>query len=244
MTSMISMMSPARMALSTAAMMVAMMLPSFAPMLWRYHRRTMRGSAALRQTALFAAGYAAVWTLASLTLFAMSAELSPTALMGISFAPATVGLVALFAGAAQCSPWKARQLLRCRAREDLEPRSAAKAVSDGCRLGIDCCLSCAPLMAMLFAAGLMDMRMMVMITAAITAERITPRGERIARLTGAVAVIVGLFVCTGAVERLTSLPVARQHLEAGTLGDRSNAFDISNHLPLHRGMSEQQPRTR
>jgi hypothetical protein len=44
----------------------------------------------------------------------------------------------------------------------------------------------------------MDAPMMLVITAAITAERVTPSGERIARLTGAVALIVGLIMCVRA----------------------------------------------
>jgi hypothetical protein len=44
----------------------------------------------------------------------------------------------------------------------------------------------------------MDAPMMLVITAAISAERVTPSGERIARLTGAVALIVGLIMCVRA----------------------------------------------
>lgn len=53
-------------------------------------------------------------------------------------------------------------------------------------------------MAILFVAGLMDLRMMLAITAAITAERVAPAGVRVARLTGALALIVGLMICVRA----------------------------------------------
>jgi predicted metal-binding membrane protein len=50
-------------------------------------------------------------------------------------------------------------------------------------------------MALLLVAGLTDARMMVVITAAITAERVAPGGARVARLTGALAVVAGLVMC-------------------------------------------------
>ena len=65
----------------------------------------------------------------------------------------------------------------------------------GCRLGVDCCLSCAAPVAVLYVAGLMDVGMMMLITAAITAERVAPGGARIARLTGGVALMAGLLMC-------------------------------------------------
>jgi predicted metal-binding membrane protein len=50
-------------------------------------------------------------------------------------------------------------------------------------------------MVVLLVAGLTDTRMMVVITAAITAERVAPAGARIARLTGALALVAGLVMC-------------------------------------------------
>jgi predicted metal-binding membrane protein len=49
-------------------------------------------------------------------------------------------------------------------------------------------------MAILLVAGVMDLRAMAVVTAAITAERIAPAGERVARAVGVVAVGVGLFL--------------------------------------------------
>src|SRR4051812_31167082 len=100
-----SMTSPSMMALMTVAMMVAMMLPSVAPTLWRYHRqlRAMRTPSAWLLTSLYAVGYASVWGTIGLALFAIDAEL-PT------FAPEALGAVILCAGAVQRSRWKAQQL--------------------------------------------------------------------------------------------------------------------------------------
>jgi hypothetical protein len=59
-------------------------------------------------------------------------------------------------------------------------------------------------MTVLFVAGFMDARMMVVITAAITAERVAPSGVRVARLTGALALIAGLVMCVRAIGATTS----------------------------------------
>jgi predicted metal-binding membrane protein len=82
----------------TVAMMVAMMLPSIAPSLWRYHRalRAMRLARAGERTTLFAMGYASVWSAIALALFAMSTAISP-------FGPCATGAVVLCAGALQFS---------------------------------------------------------------------------------------------------------------------------------------------
>jgi len=200
--------SPTKMAVMTAVMMVAMMLPSIAPVSWRYHRHVQTlGESASLHTALLAAGYSTVWTVASLALFGISAALSPMRMpsMGPGLAPLSVGCVVLCVGLVQCSPWKERRLLRC--RECVEAHRGATTLSaawrTGCRLGIDCCLSCAAPMALLLVAGLMDTRMMFVITAAITGERVAPGGHIVARFTGALALVAGIAICIRAVATTT-----------------------------------------
>ena len=53
--------------------------------------------------------------------------------------------------------------------------------------------SCAGLMAILLVIGVMDLRAMAAVTAAITVERFAPNGVRVARAIGAVGVGAGLF---------------------------------------------------
>jgi predicted metal-binding membrane protein len=118
----------------------------------------------------------------------MSAKLPP-------LPPLTLGGVVLGAAVVQQSRWKARQLLRCRETCVIAPRNITAACWHGCRFGVDCSLSCAAPMAMLLATGLMDVRVMVVITSAITVERVAPDGARIARATGALAVAAGLIMC-------------------------------------------------
>jgi predicted metal-binding membrane protein len=50
------------------------------------------------------------------------------------------------------------------------------------------------MMATLLVIGVMDLRAMVIVAAAITAERLAPAAERVARATGAVAIGAGLFL--------------------------------------------------
>lgn len=182
--------SPTMTALMSAAMMAAMMLPSLAPTLWLYrrHLRTTRRRVA-RHTTLFAVGYAAVWSMFGGAISAVPAWRST---------PWMAGAIIVLAGAVQCSPWKAKQLLSCHHScvTGLPTMSSPlQSLHDGFRLGVHCCASCAAPMAVLLVAGLMDMRMMAVITAAITAERVAPAGVRIARLTGALTVIAGLIIC-------------------------------------------------
>jgi hypothetical protein len=49
-------------------------------------------------------------------------------------------------------------------------------------------------MAILRVIGVMDLRAMAVVTAAITVERLAPAGERVAQGIGAVVVGVGLFL--------------------------------------------------
>ena len=54
-------------------------------------------------------------------------------------------------------------------------------------------------MAMLLALGVMDLRAMAAVTAAITVERVAPAGQRVARAIGLVAVAAGALLIARAV---------------------------------------------
>jgi len=178
--------SPAMM----AAMMVAMMLPSFAPTLWRYHGAlsATRVPRAACWTLLFALGYTGIWSMIGGVLYALS---------DVRLGSWATGLVVVAAGLVQCTRWKATRLARCRhafAAGCAVRRGAATSLRDGWRFGVDCALSCAAPTAVLFAIGLMDTSAMAAITAAITAERLVPKGTHIARMTGAAAVCTGVIM--------------------------------------------------
>ena len=66
--------------------------------------------------------------------------------------------------------------------------------SSGLRLRLHCAKCNVGLMAILLGLGVMDLRAMAVVGAAITVERLAPIGERVARATGAVVVVAGLFL--------------------------------------------------
>ena len=69
----------------------------------------------------------------------------------------------------------------------------------GLRLGLHCTYCCASLTVILLVIGAMDLRAMTVVTAAITAERLAPAGEQVARGIGAAAIGAGLFLIARAV---------------------------------------------
>ena len=186
-------------------MMVAMMLPSLAPMLWRYHETVGRlgHSRAGRLTACAGIGYFVVWAALGAAAFPPGAAFAALAMQWPAFArsvPMAIGAVVLIAGMLQFSAWKARHLACC--RETLHcvveqgrasaPADIAHAWRLGLRHGLHCACCCAGSAAVLLAAGMMDLRVMAAVTAAITAERLAPNGERVARVIGAIVVAIGL----------------------------------------------------
>ena len=187
-------------------MMVAMMLPSLLPMLRRYRAAVgaAGGPRLGRLTVIVGLGYFVVWTLFGLAAFPLGVALAALEMRqpGLSRAvPFFVGAAVLVAGVLQLTPWKARQLACCRqapACGRTLPAGARTAWRHGLRLGLQCGRCCAGLMAVLLVIGVMDLRAMAVVTAAITIERLGPRGDRIARATGAVSVAAGLFLAARA----------------------------------------------
>ena len=183
-------------------MMVAMMLPSLVPMLWRYRRAVTRtdNQRLGRLTALVGVGYFCVWSVFGIAAFVLGAALAAAEMRVPALARAVasaVGVVVLIAGALQFSAWKAHHLACCRqvpAPDQALAADAGTAWGHGLRLGIHCSCCCAGLTAVLFAVGVMDLRAMAVVTAAITLERLAPAGERAARAVGAVVMAAGLLL--------------------------------------------------
>jgi predicted metal-binding membrane protein len=184
------------------SMMVAMMLPSLVPMLWRYRQAVDRtGETRLdRLTALVGVGYFLVWTGFGMAAFPLGLVLAAVEMQQPALAlavPIAAGVVVLIAGTLQFTTWKARQLACCReapGRGRTVPADAGTAFRHGLRLGLHCAYCCAGLTAILLVVGVMDLRAMAAVTGAITVERLAPAGERVARAIGAVIVGVGLFL--------------------------------------------------
>jgi predicted metal-binding membrane protein len=185
-----------------AVMMVAMMLPSLVPMLRRYREGV--GSVARARlgwlTAVVGAGYFFVWVLFGIAAFPLGAALTEMEMRQPALAravPIAAGIALLLAGAFQFSTWKARHLACCRYESAPVPplRSVpGSAWRHGVRLGVHCSLCCGNLILMLLVIGVMDLRAMAIVTVAITAERLAPAGERVARAIGAVCAAAGVVL--------------------------------------------------
>ena len=185
-----------------AVMMVAMMLPSLVPMLWRY-RRAVRGAAGRRLgrlTALVGAGYFLVWTMVGIAAHATGVALAEVAMWQPALArlaPIAVGAVVSIGGALQFTAWKTRHLACCRGAPGpgrTLPANTVTALRHGLSLGVHCTYCCGGMMAILLVIGVMDLRAMAAMTAFITAERLAPGGEGVARAIGAVIVGAGVLL--------------------------------------------------
>jgi predicted metal-binding membrane protein len=183
-------------------MMVAMKLPSLLPILWRYRRSVGRAGETHpgRLTALVGIGYFFVWAVAGMFIFPLGVALATIEMHQPAVAravPIAAGVVVVIAGSFQLTAWKARHLACCREAPGHSQALAAEARTawrHGLRLGLSCSQCCAGLMAILLVNGVMDLRVMAAVAAAITAERLAPAGERAARAIGAVFVAAGLFL--------------------------------------------------
>jgi predicted metal-binding membrane protein len=111
--------------------------------------------------------------------------------------PIAVGVVVLIAGALQFTAWKARHLAYCReapGRGRTLPAEFGTAWRYGLSLGLHCSRCCVGLMAILLVIGVMDLRAMAVVAAAIAVERVAPAGEHVARGIGAICGAAGLFL--------------------------------------------------
>jgi len=183
-------------------MMVAMMLPSLAPVL-RGCRRPVGSPCEPRKpwlTLLTAAGYFLVWTLFGMAVYLPGVALAAVEMHQPALArsvPLAAGVVVLIAGMMQFTSFKAHHLGCCRGapgRARTLPNDAGTAWRHGLGLGLHCIYCCGSFTAVLLAIGVMDLRAMAFVTAAITMERLAPGGKRVAQVTGAVLAGVGLLL--------------------------------------------------
>jgi predicted metal-binding membrane protein len=144
--------------------------------------------------------YFFVWTVFGVAVFPLGVALAaaqmehPTLMHAV---PIAVGVVILMAGALQLTAWKAHHLGCCRetpGRGRTLPADAGTAWRHGLRLGLHCTSCSVGLMAILLVMGVMNLRAMAVVAAAITVERLAQGGEHVARATGAIVVGAGLYL--------------------------------------------------
>ena len=176
-------------------MMAAMMLPSAAPAVLMFSE--------LRDDAppwAFAAGYLLAWTGAGLVAYGSFrglAALAPSFTAWEERGAWVAGGALVAAGLYQLTPLKTACLRHCRAPVGLLLRSGpgrAGAVGTGLRHGAYCIGCCAGLMLALFALGVMSLVWMAVVAGVILVEKVSPRGELVARTTAVVLVAAGALV--------------------------------------------------
>ena len=168
-------------------MTAAMMLPSEAPAALLF-ARLRRGL----PTLLFLAGYLAIWTtfgLAAYGLFRLVTSFDPGWLAWNESGPYVAGGVVAAAGVYELTPLKQLSLRRCRS---LHPD--APALRSGLAEGLHCVGCSGGLMAVLFALGVMSVFWMVVVAAAIFAEKVLPHGPRLTRPVAVALLVLGCWV--------------------------------------------------
>ncbi len=187
-----------------AVMMVAMMVPSAAPlilMVAAVNRQRRERADPLVPTGVFLGGYLLVWTVFSVTATLAQWGLHTRALLSpgmVSTSPVLGGLLLLVAGVFQLTPLKQACLRHCRSPWGFVMAhwrdGPLGALRMGIRHGAYCVGCCWMLMALLFVAGVMNLLWVATISAFVSLEKVLPQGERVGRLAGGVLVLTGISV--------------------------------------------------
>ena len=180
-----------------AVMMTAMMLPSAAPMI-------LLAGTQPRSTFLIVLGYLLVWSVFSIGATALQWWLGRvlilTPMMEVSSRRA--GAVFLIvAGVYQLTPWKRSCLSQCQSPAAFLMRRWRSGAWGALRLGIEhgvyCVGCCWALMLLLFAGGVMNILVIVALTAFVAFEKLAPTGIHAARVSGVLLVTTAAWLLLG-----------------------------------------------
>ena len=177
-----------------ALMMVAMMLPSAAPMILLY------GRIAGRYTAAFTAAYLALWLIFSAAAILLQAAAISTGLIGHATLAAGDGRVAgallILAAAYQLTPVKRACLEACRSPLSFIMRLSRPGLGGALRLGaahgLYCLGCCWALMLLLFVVGVMNLAGIGLIAAMVALEKLAPASFPVGKLLAALLLAAGL----------------------------------------------------
>jgi predicted metal-binding membrane protein len=143
-------------------------------------------------TLLFTAGYLAVWTgygLMAYGVFRLLTSLDTGWLAWDRGGPYAAGSVIVAAGLYELTPVKRLSLRRCRSASH-----GGNAFRSGLAHGLDCVGCSGALMAVLFVLGAMSLFWMAVVAFAIFAEKVLPRGPRLAPVFAVALVALGIWV--------------------------------------------------
>ena len=184
-------------------MMMAMMLPTAAPAILAYgaiSRIFAEKGAPAAPLAVFAAGYAAIWTCFAAAAVALQLVLSQmialSMMMAVTSAVVGGGLL-IAAGLYQMSPLKSACLRKCQSPLMFFARNWRKGYLGALRMGLShglYCLGCCwVLMGLLFYGGVMELRWIVGLAIYVAVEKLIPAGNRLSRFTGILLIGWGLW---------------------------------------------------
>lgn len=192
-------------------MMIAMMVPSAAPMILLYARVARQGqdraqiAAGPLPTGAFATGYLAIWLVFSVFACMLQAGAEYAGLLHTMLLwPAErwlAAVVLIAAGAYQLSPLKAACLKHCRSPVQFLTSHWRTGTVGALRMGGDhglYCLGCCWfLMALLFAGGIMNLVWIAGLAIYVLIEKLAPGGFWVARIGGSVLLAMGAYVLAG-----------------------------------------------
>jgi predicted metal-binding membrane protein len=187
-----------------AVMMVAMMLPSAAPMVLLYARVVRHADAkdctrqAPASIAAFAGGYLTLWILFSVLAVVLQFGLERSGLMTMmmsSRSSVLSGGLLIAAGLYQLSPLKTACLRHCRGSAQFLSEHWRPGVAGAWRMGLDhgafCVGCCAALMLLLFVGGIMNLVWIAGLTLFVAIEKLAPSGPAIAKCASIVLLLAG-----------------------------------------------------
>ena len=187
-----------------AVMMVAMMMPSAAPMLLLFatvNRKKRDQGHPFVPTGLFALGYLIAWSAFSLAATASQWLVESAALLSAMMVGASTVLGALLlicAGLYQWTPVKHACLVRCRSPLEFVLTRWREGAGGALVMGLDhgayCVGCCWFLMGLLFVGGVMNLLWVAAIAAFVLLEKAARHGEWIARIGGALMAAAGLVL--------------------------------------------------
>jgi predicted metal-binding membrane protein len=185
-----------------AEMMVAMMIPSAAPMILTFatvNRQRREHERPFVPTGLFLLGYLVVWSGLSVVLAAAQWALHGAALLSPmmkSTSPLLGGALLVGVGIFQWTPWKRACLNHCRSPLSFLLTGWREGRSGALRMGLEhgayCAGCCWLLMTLLFVAGVMNMWWVAAITILVLLEKVVPHGARVGAVAGVVFVAWGM----------------------------------------------------
>ena len=192
------------MLLMWAIMMVAMMLPSAAPMILifaRVNSKQRDKGHVYVPTAIFAAGYIVVWAVFSVLATASQWGLQNAALLSPGMVSTSVylgGGLFIAAGIYQWTPLKQACLKHCRSPLAFIMHHWRPGTGGAFRMGLShgaFCLGCCwSVMALLFVGGVMNLIWVAVITIFVAVEKMFPHGPWVGRVTGMAMIAAGIYL--------------------------------------------------